>query len=332
MIFIEIIQNSGGRTGHKMKDYLTAFCFYFICNYKIIINDYWKFPNGALHQNHIHMFNLNDTSSGIFIEKPKNNVITITYSLKTWLGMKFKTFEKILTEINSKQIHNMSKSIIVKLCEATRIQLSDVYNWELSSLIKKGTYKRLTSYLRKRFLDSPTSIQIPLLKNEANAINISIHIRKGDVHHREIHRSVEYYKTIISNLKILKLKKNIFIYTEKWKDYNGEDVYNLMNLKDDNTKIEVIFEVCLYEYFLNMINSDIFVPTIGQGSLSDLAINYKSKNTIIIINHDLRQNKFNDNMNNQLVKTNNMGNFNVKYLYQCIHLNKIESKKLKLVK
>jgi hypothetical protein len=56
-----------------------------------------------------------------------------------------------------------------------------------------------------------------------------------------------------------------------------------------------------------MIYSDIFVATIEQGSLSDLVINYKSQNTIAIINPLLRQNNFCDTMNKTIVKTDSQG-------------------------
>jgi hypothetical protein len=315
MIYIEIIQSSGGRTGHKLKDYLTAFCFYFICNYKIIINKYWNFPENNCN-NHLDMFNLN--SSNIFITRPKNPII-IEYSLANWDGMKYDKFKEITKNIEDTQKENANKSIIVKLSKATRIQLSDVYNWELSNLIEKGTYNKLISHLRSLLLSSPINNQIPIIKNENNIINISIHIRKGDVYLRKLHQSVSYYENIINNLKKLEFKKNIYIFTEKWKGYNGKDVLNLINLKDNNTNIEVIFDG-LYEYIVDIINSDIFVATIGQGSFSDLVVHYKSKNTIIIYNNELRQNKFNDNMNNMLIKTEKNGDFDIKYLQNNVHL------------
>jgi len=316
MIFIEIIQNSHVRTGHKLKDYLTAFCFYFICNYKTIINDYWNFPENNCN-NHLNMFNLN--SSNIFINRPKDPII-IEYSLSNWNGMKYDKFKEITETIEDTQKKNINKSIIVQLSKATRIQLSDVYNWELSNLIEKGTYNKLTLYLRTLLLTSPNNNQIPIIKNDNNIINISIHIRKGDVFTRPLHESVKYYENIIQNLKKFKFKKNIYIFTEKWKGYDGKDVFYLINLKDNNTNIKVIFEFCLYEYFVDIINSDIFVATIGQGSFSDMVMHYKSKNTVIIYNNELRQNKFNDNMNNMLIKTEKNGNFDIKYLQDNVHL------------
>lgn len=310
MIFVEIIQNSGGRTGHKLKDYLTVFCFHFLCNYKIIINKYWKFPKNNCN-NHLDMFNL--MSSDKFVNKPKDPII-IKYSLRNWHSMKYNKFKEITKRIEITQKRNSNRSIILQLCKATRIQLCDIYNWELSKLIEKGTYNKIITYLKSQLLSSPNNNQIPIIKNDSNIMNISIHIRKGDVFRRPLHQCVKYYENIIKNLKKINLKKKIYIFTEKWRGYNGEDVFELIKLKDDNTNIQVIFEFCLYEYFVDIINSDIFVPTIGQGSFSDMAMHYKGTNTTVIYNKESRQNKFNDNMNNMLIQTKKNGDFNIKNL------------------
>ena len=94
-------------------------------------------------------------------------------------------------------------------------------------------------------------------------------------------------------------------------------MYELKKLKDENTDIEIIFKMCLYEYFADIINSDIFIP-IRQGSFSDLVMHYKSKKTIIIYNKELRQNNFNDNMNNSFIETNKQGHFNIQQLQNII--------------
>lgn len=315
MIYIEIIQNSGGRTGHKMKDYLTAFCFYFLFGYKIIKNKYWRFPKNNCN-NHLDMFNLYNNE--LFVNMPRDPVkIKIEFSLCNWLGMKYKKFQKIINEIQCLQENNKNRTIIVQLSKATRIQLCDIYNWELNNFIEKGSYDKIKSYLRTQFLSSPLNNQVKLTYNQ-NILNIVIHIRKGDVFERPLHKSVKYYENIIKLLKQIQLNKNIIILTEKWEGYNGEDVYELKKFEDENTDIEIIFEMCLYEYFADIINSDIFVPTIGQGSFSDLVIHYKSKDTIIIYNKELRQNNFNDNMNNSLIETNKQGHFNIQQLKNFI--------------
>ena len=101
MIYIEIIQNSGGRTGHKMKDYLTAFCFYFLLGYKIIKNKYWQFPENNCN-NHLDMFKLYNPN--LFVDMPEDpDKIKIEFSLSNWSGMKHEKFKEIISEIQCLQ-------------------------------------------------------------------------------------------------------------------------------------------------------------------------------------------------------------------------------------
>ena len=67
-----------------------------------------------------------------------------------------------------------------------------------------------------------------------------------------------------------------------------------------------------------MLNNFIFVPTLGQGSFSDLLINYKEDYSLIIINHEHRQNKFVDDMNSKLFFTDNNGYFQVNKLINIL--------------
>lgn len=119
--------------------------------------------------------------------------------------MEYDKFKEVTKRTEDIQRKNINKSILVQLSKVTRIQLSDVYNWEL--------YNKLTSYLRTQLLSSPNNNQIQLIKNKNNIINICIYIRKGDVYTRPIHKSVKYYK----NLKNLEFKKHMFILSEKWR-------------------------------------------------------------------------------------------------------------------
>ena len=299
MIYTEIIQNSGGRTGHKLIDLLTAFGFYFICGYKTIRNNHWKSTKNNCN-NHIDMFNLD--SSDIFVDKP-NDYIKIEYKLRNWKGMKYTQFVDIITEINKLQKENANKSIIVKLSKSTRIQLCDIYNWEKANLIKKDTYNKLTSHLRELLLSYPQNNQLKVISNREDCINICIHIRKGDVFTRPLHKCLKYFKNVINCLKKIKQKKYLYIFTEKWEGYDGKDVLDLINLNDENTHIEVIFEICLYEYFIDIINSDVFVAAIGQGGFSDIVSHYKSKNTTLIYNNERRGNYFEDSKDNMIIQT-----------------------------
>ena len=86
----------------------------------------------------------------------------------------------------------------------------------MNNFIEKGSYDKIKSYLRTQFLSSPLNNQVKLIHNQ-NILNIVIHIRKGDVFERPLHKSVKYYENIIKLLKQIQLKKNIIILTENGK-------------------------------------------------------------------------------------------------------------------
>ena len=90
-IFVEVLQTSGGRTGHKLKDYLTAIIYFFLCNYKIILNETWIFPEND-HNNHLSMFNLID--NGLVEQKPIDYQY-VDYSLSNWSGMDYNKYIEI---------------------------------------------------------------------------------------------------------------------------------------------------------------------------------------------------------------------------------------------
>tara|TARA_A100001015_G_C15029524_1_gene732406 strand:- start:1448 stop:2392 length:945 start_codon:yes stop_codon:yes gene_type:complete len=303
-IFVEVLQTSGGRTGHKLKDYLTAIIYFFLCNYKIILNETWIFPEND-HNNHLSMFNLID--NGLVEQKPIDYQ-NVDYSLSNWSGMDYNKYIEINEYLQSLKKNN-DKYIILRLKDATRILLSDVYNWEKNNLIPFGKYESIINYLRHRYYLVNEKIELKNL-----AINIAIHIRKGDVYMRPLHQSVKYYENIIKQLNTIKVNKIITIYSEKWENYDEIDVYELKYLQNEYTKINIIFSYCLYEYFSEILGNFIFVPTIGQGSFSDMIINYKSHNSLVIINYELRQNKYIDNMNDKLFFTDNSGKFNINKL------------------
>ena len=306
MIFIEVVQDTGGsRTGHKMKDYLTAFTYYFIYGYKIIMNDTWNFNNNPHnHNNHCYMFNLVDEN--IFVKRPKKR-IPIYYRLKCWSGMEYIKFKEINDNAIKEQKNNPDFDIIIKFCNSTRVQLSDIYNWENKNLIKSGTYNNIKKYLIKRYFLRNLPNNYTYKKDE---LIISIHIRKGDVFHRELHKSVQYYENIINILKKINKKKIINIYSETWEGYDGKDLFNIKRLENQNTQINIIFKLCLYEYFTEILFSNIFVSTLGQGGFSDLLIQYMDFSKTLIINNNSRHNKFDINFEN-IFNADDNGNIDI---------------------
>ena len=102
----------------------------------------------------------------------------------------------------------------------------------------------------------------------------------------------------------------------------------MRELEDSSTTINVVFDFCLYEYFSEMLSKRIFVPTVGQGSLSDMVLNYKERSTLVIVNHDesdeicyngrsLRQRpKYVNDMGGALFETDANGYFDVARLQE----------------
>ena len=324
MIFVEITQ-SGGRSAHKMKDFLGGFAFFFIYHFKLIYNETWVFPENDCN-NHVAMYNILDPD--IVVERPTNEIIYVDITKKTYKyaskGMPFHEVERIYNELVDLQNKNSNCSIIYRMKHIhCPIKVSDVYNWEKMKLIKNGTYKKFTDYLKYRYsLTSFTNHKY--LPIEKGYLNVVVHIRKGDVFNtgnkdKHNHHNIDYFVKIIDNFKKLKLPLNIIILSETWNGYNGDDVRSLENKKDGNTLISIILEKCLYEYFMNVIEkTDVFVSAIGYGGFSDLVSIYKNDNTILILNDVKRHYRFDDSMNNEIIKTTHDGDFDVNLLKKNI--------------
>ena len=80
MIFVEITQ-SGGRSAHKMKDFLGGFAFFFIYHFKLIYNETWVFPENDCN-NHVAMYNILDPD--IVVERPTNEIIYVGITKKEY--------------------------------------------------------------------------------------------------------------------------------------------------------------------------------------------------------------------------------------------------------
>ena len=304
-VFVDVVQVHG-RTGHKMKDYLTGIILYFLADYKLVFTQCWVFPERD-HQNHVGIFNLVDPLMFRDLSET-GGAIYLTYAESNWAGMAYEKFSKIISRIEEIKRQNPNRSIILRLEESTRILLSDVYNWEAQGYISRGTYRRITDHLKARYYKLNERVVSSFFPGE---IEIAVHIRKGDVHLLPQHTSVKYYENVIRQLKKLRLKKAITIYSEKWSGYDGKDVYALQELQDKLMTINVVFDVCLYEYFSDILRKRVFVPTLGQGSFSDMLLNYRGHSTLVIVNHDHRQSKYVDDMNGTLFKTDPNGEFDV---------------------
>ena len=64
--------------------------------------------------------------------------------------------------------------------------------------------------------------------------------------------------------------------------------------------------------------TDVFVSAIGYGGFGDLISIYKNDNTVLILNDEKRHYRFDDSMNNQIIKTTLDGDFDVNLLEKTL--------------
>lgn len=299
MICISVQQTSGGRTGHKMKDFLTAYCIRFIFGWPIVYNSSWNFPIDD-HNNHVNMFNIKDE---LLSPKriPSKNII---YSFQCWDGMDLKRLQEIKNEAE-----NHNSDVVVVLKNATRVLPNQIYNWGYEK-----EYFEMISHLRKLYNSSPFK-PISKLLSKSNQFTVTVHIRKGDVYNRTMHnfdhRNIDYYVKIIHQLsKNISQCHVINIISEKWNGYDEKDVRSLENMNvGKNTRINVILDYCIYEYFTDFIESDVLVLTNGQGSFSDMALIYSKPSSKIILCPEYRQFDYSDDLKKRIIFADKHGYF-----------------------
>ena len=305
MIHIMVTQSSGGRTGHKMKDYLTAYCLHFMFGWKIMYNDTWYNPNIENHNNHSNMFNIIDTRLSAPVTK---DIPIVEFTQTSWTGMSKEELLKLknFAEAKEKEHHG---NVIIELKKATRVLATQLYN-----LGYFDKYDKLTEHLRKLYYSNKNN-KLQKSFNNKKLFNITVHIRKGDVYNLNKggydHRDISYYRNIIKSLSyIIHIPHTFHIISEKWRGYDERDVRDLKNLSlSPLSEINIYMDTCLYEYMTEYIESNILVVTNGQGSFSDLAMLYAKPSSQIFVCKQYRQFNYIDNMKGRLVYCDKNGTF-----------------------
>jgi hypothetical protein len=304
MIYVLVTQSSGGRTGHKMKDYLTAYCLHFLYGWKIMYNDTWYNPKNDDHNNHSKLFNIIDTS----LSAPITADIPIVEFIDTsWSGMTTETLFKLKSLAETKE--EQHGKVIIELKNATRVLPTQLYNLGYTQ-----QYNKLTEHLRNLYYSNKNH-KLQKHFSKQYYFNITVHIRKGDVYNLikagYDHRDISYYRNIIKSLSdIIHIPHTFHIISEKWPGYDEKDVRNLKNLDlSPLSEINIYMETCLYEYMTEYIESDILVVANGQGSFSDLAILYAKPSSKIFVCKKYRQFNYIDDINGRLVYCDQNGAF-----------------------
>lgn len=212
MIYLTYKQDSGGRSGHKLKDIFSVFIIsFFNSNFKVCYDDSWGKQDIL---NNIDIINRKD------INYDKCCKIS---DIKKNKGITYEKFLKIIDEIS-----NYEKNTLVEISNRCRIHPCQLHNWYIEKKINRDYFTLdLIPLLKKFYYGNKKNIKL-------NNV-VSIHIRRGDIFDKIIERgwNINYYKNIISLFnKYLNIPINI--YTE---DYNYEDLLDLKDIKNVNLNL-----------------------------------------------------------------------------------------------
>ena len=161
-----------------------------------------------------------------------DNVLKITEFKKSWNGITFDEFQKIINRINNLDYKN--NNILIELRNVIKIHPHQLLEWFDTKLIKEDIYTNtLIPLLRNIYFDN-TNTDDTIDNTLIN--QISIHIRRGDLSSRLINHGIDYnyYKNKIEN--IVKVMPNIpiIIYCE---NINYEDLIPLKNINNVKLKL-----------------------------------------------------------------------------------------------
>jgi hypothetical protein len=234
MIYLTYNQNSGGRSGHKLKDIMSLFIFsFFIKNSICCSHPSWKFQK-------ILKIQLEKSVADI-----KYDTLLKINNFIEWNGISYEKFKEIITSI--KNNHTSGKNLLVEFSNVCRIHPSILHNWYIEKLIHQDTFNKKFLPLIKKFY---YGIKTPVLKNQ-----ISIHVRRGDIAKKIIKSGFDkkYYSNIINSLnKYCNIPICIFSENE-----NSEDLLELRSLK--NTTIFLGGEDDIKNHFYQMVTSKFLI-------------------------------------------------------------------------
>ena len=170
-------QDSGGRSGHVLKDLFSSVVVARLFGGSVAYNESWERQS---------LLPLAGVKQVLDTKTPFSDDTTLVVRPKVdfWGGLSFGhllQFEKWLEE-NVKR----GRNTCVQLRGVFRIHLSQVHNWELQKRIPQGTFLSLVSDLRKMYWNGamPNQTDWPPRR-------VAIHVRRGDVadpKHREFRK------------------------------------------------------------------------------------------------------------------------------------------------
>lgn len=238
MLYLTLIQNSGGRSGHKLKDIITVFILsYFIKGLVLVRHFSWNKQAILSHFNYRWMKSLKYDE---------------THELKmdNWGGMSDTKFFDTIEYI--KHLDRDNKKILIVLSGAYRYMPCQLHNLYLNNKIEKDYFTNDFLNLIKRLYFGKN---IPIETNNC----VAIHVRRGDIAKRLIEKgqNSNYYKNIIRKLnKYLNIP--IRVYSESL------DSRDLRILKDEpNVSLHLGNTDSLKKDFYEIVTSKYLIISTG---------------------------------------------------------------------
>jgi hypothetical protein len=271
---IEYHHNSGGRSGHVLKDLFTAIIVAELLDLTAVWSSGWDkqvlFP-----AEHVKAVLPTGSESAHVVE------IGLSHRIH-WDGISFDKFEHLQKMI---QKEGDRRSIRFRLSGVHRIHLCQLADWEFQGLIPQGSYERSLAVLRRLYWGEKQPENCGPTAGRTIQ-KVVIHARRGDVanpSHPEYAKmgpgnwSADFYQKQVTAIKHRFPASSIVMVSER----SGSE---------DLTQIEGI-DLCLggpekiREHFALMVGADVFMP--ANSGLSSWAA-YLTRGAIMITDKPIK--------------------------------------------
>ena len=248
-------QNSGGRSGHQLKDLFTSVILGELLNLKTVYGNSWQEQSLLPH------ISLDPVIASHLVEIQNHE--------KSWDGISFVRLQEIALMVREKR----KADTLFVLSGVCRIHLHQLHSWELAKQIPAGSLERCLQVLRKLFWNEET---LPPFQEGL----VAIHARRGDVadpNHHEYERmgpgtwDAAFYQEQIDDIHTRFNPTRITLYSER---EHSEDLAALSGVT-----LELGGTEELQRHFQEMVSAEYFMPSCS--SLSTWAA-YLSSGTVLI--------------------------------------------------
>jgi hypothetical protein len=253
MLYLTLIQNSGGRSGHKLKDIMTVFIISYFIEGSVVVRNYsW---NNQYILGHI--------------KRPymKSLIYDETHEIKidNFHGISNDQFFENIEFIKKKNIDN--KNILIVLSGAFRFHPFQLHNLFLEKKIERD-------YFTNNFLPTVKNFFFGKNRPDKPTNSVAIHIRRGDIGERLIKngQNSNYYGNIIKKLNS-NFNIPINIYSE---NLNSKDLFALK--KEPNVTLHLGTTASIKKDMYEMVTSKYLI--ISSGGFSTISA-YISIGTVL---------------------------------------------------